>query len=174
MEPVLEEEKGGVRSMRNGTPPNMSAKKNKKAPVSAKKKVKGQARVRRRTVNPKKVRRGDKQRGGGAAEEDSSDGEQFGAKSGQIQHKSHKGSGESSEEEEVGMAKNEGEDEEWSRLQESVQKHSKKKYDRTKTESHPVHAPHFPEVRSGGYGRITELYRCCAGEAGGVVALCSR
>ena len=146
MEPVLEEEKEGVKSTSNGTPPNMSVKKNKKVPLSAKKKVKGQAKVRRRTVNPKKVRRGDKQRGGGAPEEDSSDDEQSRSRSAQVQHKSCEGSGGSSDEE-VGVAKKEEEDEEWSRLQESVQKHSKKKFEQTKTESHPVHAPHFPEVR---------------------------
>ena len=38
------------------------------------------------------------------------------------------------------------EEAEWEQLQRSVQKH-KKKFDSTNSESHPVHAPFFPEVR---------------------------
>lgn len=149
MEALVEEgEGGGVKAEHNGAPPNMAAKKTKKA-VAVRKKVKGQTKARRRTVNPKKAKKGDRHGGGGAVEEDSSEGEQWGkgtGASGRSQQKPYEGSGESSEEDEVGVVKKGGEDEEWNKLQESVRKHSKKKFENNKTESHPVHAPYFPEV----------------------------
>ena len=37
-------------------------------------------------------------------------------------------------------------EEEWRSLQESMQKHQKKKFDSINTKSHPVHAPYFPDV----------------------------
>lgn len=145
-----EREDEGVKTTLNGTSLNM-AKKTKKAAIATRKKVKGQSKARRRTVNPKKAKKGDRQQSGVgegvAGEEDSSDEQLRKGTGGRSQQKPHEESCESSEEEEVGVANKVGEDEEWSRLQESVQKHSKKKFEGNKTESHPVHAPHFPEVR---------------------------
>ena len=38
-------------------------------------------------------------------------------------------------------------EEEWKILQQSMEKHKKKKFDKVSTKSYPVHAPYFPEVR---------------------------
>ena len=137
-ESLLEEEAGeSIKTARNGTPPYMGAKKVKRP----KKKAKSQAKVRRRTVNPKKVKKGDRQVSGSA--EDSSDGEEKVPSQQLICEESGDDSG--GEGEGVSQDKS-GEDEEWDRLQQTVQKHSKKKYEKVESESHLVHAPYFPEV----------------------------
>ena len=57
-------------------------------------------------------------------------------------------SDEESDVESEGGEKSESKDdeEEWKTLQESVQKHQKKKFDSINTKSYPVHAPYFPDV----------------------------
>lgn len=163
----METEEGEERVVRNGTPPTVgaTATKRKKMVVPVKKKAsKGQAKVRRRTVNPKKVKRSERQ-SSGLGEESLSEEEhcweghgqrkqnersghrqnEVTDESGRCHHRQNE-EGDESSEEEVGVIQKEGEDEEWNRLQQSVQKHSKKKLEQNKAESHPVHAPFFPEV----------------------------
>ena len=41
------------------------------------------------------------------------------------------------------------EEREWESLQQSMRKHQKKKFEQTSRDSHPVHAPYFPEVSAG-------------------------
>lgn len=144
----------------NGTPPSMTSaakKAVKKGVMPTRRKVKGQAKVRRRTTNPKKVKKNERM--STARDVDSlSDKEEeiqaLGTKEatpsmrGQIQGRV---SGSSDEEESSGGEggggkEDEEEEEEWDRLQQSLHKHSKKKFEQKATDSHPVHAPFFPEV----------------------------
>ena len=172
----------------NGGPPT-AVKKVKALPAPSRKKSKGQSKVRRRTVNPKKMKKG-KSGGGSRGEEDSlSEGEEEGVSRGVSRGGGVSGGGvgggkgsDEEEESEGGGGEGEGgEEEEWNRLQQSMKKHSKKKFEQSALESPPVHAPYFPEVSQP----VSRVCLCivmhdvpmsmhCAGEAGGVVAVCGR
>ena len=155
-------------SARNGNPPSVATpsvvkKPGKKAVLPAKKKGKGQAKLRRRTVNPKKVKKNDRvallndedSLSDGQQELDGRTGERKGSASRhaprkvvssahvQSQGSVSESSGEASGIEDVGK---EDDEQEWNKLQQSLSKHSKKKFEQKPTESHPVHAPYFPEV----------------------------
>lgn len=141
MEEGEEGVEGGRGKQNSSHTSTLTTKKGKKVPpFPSKKKTK----VRRRTVNPKKVKKGDRFSAG--LEEDSvnaRDGVHEGSPGGGGQGQG-KIESDSSEEEEP--EREEKDEEEWNRLQRSLQKHSKKKFEQNNTESHPVHAPFFPEV----------------------------
>ena len=131
-------------------------KKLKKVSGPVRKKVKGQAKPRRRTVNPKKVKKGERSR---RVEETLSDDEEEevpvvkgveerGRRKEKISEDSESEGNGDDEGTPLKKGQGRGEDkdeEEWHRLQQSLQKHSKKP-DLTATQSHPVHAPYYPEV----------------------------
>ena len=146
----LEEREEEKEQTHNGLPPNNVAKKPKKPVVSAKKK---QSKVRRRTLNPKKVKKSDRTMAARLEEcSDEGEGEVEGrGRKGDVKGKVVSGGREdsasgSSEGEGEGEGQHKDEEEEWNRLQKSLQKHSKKKFEPKATDSHPVHAPYFPEV----------------------------
>lgn len=67
-----------------------------------------------------------------------------------------------------------GEDEEveWKTLQESMKVQQEKKKERVSKDSHPVHAPFFPDVRSSLIALAPLIvFTDCLGEARGMVAL---
>ena len=131
-------------------------RKQRQLPPS-RKKAKGQSKLRRRTVNPKKMKKGDRSRTG-TGEDSMSEGEEGGRprdtpKAGAGGAGGGIAGGKGSDQEESESDKGEGgegggggEEEEWNRLQQSMKKHSKKKFEQNSTESPPVHGPHFPEV----------------------------
>lgn len=142
----------------NGSVPGSSRQKGPTNP--AKKtavvppKRKGKSKVRRRTVNPKKAKKNDR------LSKDDSLSEEEGVSRGVARGvarkpetvRGGKSEGVSSDEreedddEELKGGGEETEEEEWKRLQQSLQKHSKKKFEQSATESHSVHAPYFPQV----------------------------
>jgi len=138
----------------------------------SRKKTKGKP--RRRTANPKKAKKGHHSTKGESIS-DMEDEEEMGGsrswlnKTKESQQNNHSISGGSSkalkkrkknpkldqssgEEEDVdeeeggGQQKDPEDDDEWEKLQESIQKHTKKKFDRLSTDSPLVHAPYFPDV----------------------------
>ena len=135
-------------------------KRGKKGPA---KKAKGQMKVRRKTLNPKKAKKNDRAAVAAAQEEDESAGSDDEKTSHGREVVRRRGKGPSSQhvkDQENGSSDDEGqegdneeravgekeEEEEWHRLQQDLQKHSKKVFEQAATESHPVHAPYFPEV----------------------------
>lgn len=148
-----EEEDAG--EVGNGNPSNMTStakRTGKKASVASRKKAKGQANIRRRTVNPKKLKK--VERAGPAPREAEEASQSEGEGEGQAKApppaapRPRRGSvSGSSEGEESGGEGPEQEEEEWERLQQSLNKHSKKKFEQLATDSHTVHAPYFPQEK---------------------------
>ena len=132
------------------------SKKSKKGAVSNRKKAKGQDKIRRRTANLKKAKKVSSTREESASEkEDEMDDRSKSVTKKQTKtrrgRKDQRGSGSSVDEDEDGEQddgeKEMDEEEEWKKLQQSMQKLSKKKFEHHSTDSHTVHAPYFPEVR---------------------------
>ena len=133
-----------------------SNKKGRKGVAPSRKKVKGAMKVCKRTTNLKKAKKvagpreeslsdvgKDRDEGGGGREvRGRGDTTKDQRKASRRAERDSDGSPEEDKMEDVGE-----EEEEWARLQQSMQKHTKKKFEQRSTDSHPVHAPFFPEVR---------------------------